>query len=784
MSYIQYMKPGSKFWQNLGDALKYARSTSTLDGGGSYYVTSQAKEDLREQGKEEEAREIEKAEAIGTVGGAILGAAITELPTFIQTMKWLGTPSGKTLLNNVGKDMLVGAAGYLATDEASKAMTGKTVGQQVADGLGKIGLDKVPYSVREGIGNFANPGGWLTFGGGSKFTNYLYNQGKNLVGKGFQYISPYAKSAIIASKLNRQIRNTKLPQSQLNVTELHPHSRVKVGDVEVNDPTMMYRQGHYEILGDFVDKGFVDRSWSPLDGSAAPQFAEGRLWYGLPNKSNRTGLLVTKQSMRPTDAATRENIPFLTTEGLATYVTDNVGRRIPMYDKQLTTSNTDAFVFKPNYGYQRINKSNPKTSLALFERQPAKISDTERLGIPKGERNEIIIDRGGMLDKKFRWIDGKLVPEYTYNPDAPPAFRQVKNWDISDGKPFTDATGKVQYKFRPRRDPEIDYTNIPITNWGDDLKSPLFMREDPTFGWKTPRTAFQREGGLNTEDVKMSKILKNVASNLNVSNDLIKAFDNNVIATRFRQYYWNKGYSLDSNLTQRDIAKIVAENYAQLTNTQSGKLKNLILWNGSPEIQHYNPQTKQFTLLREGAPDQFKIINNGYRTSHSDRPGIYFNTQPTQYDHAIVTSNHNFGSTPLVQAFPHKIAYSVTPGDKQPYLINDVKNVIRGDLPTSLNTTPKNTILHTSQFKGTRNAYTQDPLNGDEFFTTDIGNIKGLFPHPNLFMENSDRTWSMIRSWNNPGLHYKSGGSIKIKKKNEGKFSKVRDYINYKNKYK
>lgn len=76
MDYIQYMKPGSKFWQNLGDAIKYARSTSTLDGGGSYYVTSQAKEDLRKQGKEDEAKQVEQAEAVGTVGGAIAGLTL------------------------------------------------------------------------------------------------------------------------------------------------------------------------------------------------------------------------------------------------------------------------------------------------------------------------------------------------------------------------------------------------------------------------------------------------------------------------------------------------------------------------------------------------------------------------------------------------------------------------------------------------------------------------------------------------------------------------------------
>jgi hypothetical protein len=57
-------------------------------------------------------------------------------------------------------------------------------------GIGLIGdvvkgvkyLNQVPYSIREGIGNYANPGGWLTWGGGSKFANYLYNRGTKLVG--------------------------------------------------------------------------------------------------------------------------------------------------------------------------------------------------------------------------------------------------------------------------------------------------------------------------------------------------------------------------------------------------------------------------------------------------------------------------------------------------------------------------------------------------------------------------------------------------------------------------
>lgn len=76
------------FWDNLRDAAKYARSTSTPDGGGAYYVTSQAKEDLREQGKEGEAQQIEKAEAIGTVGGAIAGLTLGKgVPALMRGVK-------------------------------------------------------------------------------------------------------------------------------------------------------------------------------------------------------------------------------------------------------------------------------------------------------------------------------------------------------------------------------------------------------------------------------------------------------------------------------------------------------------------------------------------------------------------------------------------------------------------------------------------------------------------------------------------------------------------------
>jgi hypothetical protein len=98
----------------------------------------------------------------------LAGAALDGAAAVGETVKWgLTTPAGQALTKKFIGDALVGTAGYMGFDEGSNAVTGKTVGQNVADGLGKIGLEKVPYSIREGIGNFANPGGWLTWGGGS-----------------------------------------------------------------------------------------------------------------------------------------------------------------------------------------------------------------------------------------------------------------------------------------------------------------------------------------------------------------------------------------------------------------------------------------------------------------------------------------------------------------------------------------------------------------------------------------------------------------------------------------
>ena len=159
------------FWQNLGDAIKYARSTSALDGGGAYYVTSQAKEDLREQGKEDEAKQIEKAEAIGTVGGAIAGLTLGKgVPLITRGISAFRTAFPKV---TTGIDLVLTADGIrnLATENGIQ----KTV-------------------------NYIKGGNWgrAALSGTVDALDLL--GGVGLVGDGYRLIKPYGKGVLNRTK--------------------------------------------------------------------------------------------------------------------------------------------------------------------------------------------------------------------------------------------------------------------------------------------------------------------------------------------------------------------------------------------------------------------------------------------------------------------------------------------------------------------------------------------------------------------------------------------------------
>jgi hypothetical protein len=88
-----------------------------------------------------------------------------------------------------------------------------------------------------------------------------------------------------------------------------------VGDVEINDPNLAYRQVGESITKEFpitgrqiptvAESGYgIERATKPTGiilGKAPfknPMYAQGHLWYGIPQeKSTLSGLLVTNQPL-------------------------------------------------------------------------------------------------------------------------------------------------------------------------------------------------------------------------------------------------------------------------------------------------------------------------------------------------------------------------------------------------------------------------------------------------------------------------------------------------------
>jgi len=93
------------------------------------------------------------------------------------------------------------------------------------------------------------------------------------------------------------------------------HIRIKVGDVEINDPNLAYRQVGESVAREFpttgrqvptlAESGYgMDRALKPTGivlGKAPfqnPMYAQGHLWYGIPPEgSTMTGLLTTNQPL-------------------------------------------------------------------------------------------------------------------------------------------------------------------------------------------------------------------------------------------------------------------------------------------------------------------------------------------------------------------------------------------------------------------------------------------------------------------------------------------------------
>lgn len=99
----------------------------------------------------------------------------------------------------------------------------------------------------------------------------------------------WARAKILSREIDKSniVANSLLPK---------PTVRTKVGDIEIDNPSLYYRQGSKEMADDFLETGIVD-----TDGAYSnPMFAQGHLWYGIPKRlTNRENTeIVTKRGLK------------------------------------------------------------------------------------------------------------------------------------------------------------------------------------------------------------------------------------------------------------------------------------------------------------------------------------------------------------------------------------------------------------------------------------------------------------------------------------------------------
>lgn len=174
-------------------------------------------------------------------------------------------------------------------------------------------------------------------------------------------IRRYGSNRLKSFILNNEMRP--LSYGRFNTqSEIIPVTRYRLGDVEINDPNLNYRQGASGMVNDFQKSGQVRVKY---EGDAAakrektserilltksfnnPMFKQGGLWYDgwLVNEPGEIpkypDLLVTRQPLRFANKSSRP------------IKADSGGRRIPFSSEQLNPQNTSAYIWEDGYGFRK-----------------------------------------------------------------------------------------------------------------------------------------------------------------------------------------------------------------------------------------------------------------------------------------------------------------------------------------------------------------------------------------------------------------------------------------------
>lgn len=382
-------------------------------------------------------------------------------------------------------------------------------------------------------------------------------------------------------------------------------------------------------------------------------------------------------------------------------------------------------------GTSFIKKSiqEPKTSLRFFERPQSKLSEAERAGIPKEERNLPKLRRSSIDFNLKNWRESL----------SPKISKDIDELDPIDVKKF----GENDQNFTNRK-----YSTKLYLQEKNNRESSVFSTEP-------------------VNDIKQYASQLEAIDPRFLNDNGLQSF----YIRDYRQYLNDLGYKA-GDLTDTEIAKLLTDQYNTLSNTQTGKLKGQVVFHSGPNFF-----------------DAFDYSMTGSNTGNMGYlgPGNYFSIEPSVYG-----GKGNYSTQGFIEKYryPRRQPYLITdikstpvskelrkagivpeytspPREvytddvsKQNYIQNYIKPLI--DATKSRDMAILDDISHYPH-----SVYTKG--NQIEFNVPRNTGIKSLFPHPSLFIKDANGKIIINRNWLDPRVNFKSGGKIIEQFKNRNK---------------
>lgn len=375
------------------------------------------------------------------------------------------------------------------------------------------------------------------------------------------------------------------------------------------------------------------------------------------------------------------------------------------------TDNTEAIPF---FGAENLMLQQED----LVERlnQPSKLSEAEKQGLTKAERNQVQ-KKKTYGDKDSADAEKTLkYSKITGTTEIPYTLKQIEE----------EADQKVKENMVYSRRRAIEQINDRPYNYLDDEKTVQEFREKLSDYVKTiqdiePHPAFR------TIDFDGERL----------QSPSVRAY---------RRYLVQNGVDADG-ISDDDLARILTKSYQDLVSSQTGKAKGTLLFHGSPTYF-----------------DKFDLTKVGTNTGNVGAvgPGFYFTNYGANYD----IKRNPFGSGTIENNF-------------QPYLISGIKSTPDGHMMIQKGILPEYngtgifqdkiddaiqhkypTMLFSDFSERVPGRYEMSGYKSGFMYRGD--DIKSVFPHPSMFERLEDGNVVLKqRTFDKGKLNYKYGGNIK-----------------------